>query len=132
MMSTTPGPAHLLFFDKPLAHDLVDRRFGDRRGDGFLVAIAVAIIGDGRSVSTNVVVKLVQCSGQLLSLAACFGIDIPCEVFQYLPCLVDVAVPEGSLHPLQFLLELLSFVLDRHPFGHLVQHSDAHGNVKPI
>src|SRR2546421_2169539 len=84
MMSTTPGPAHLLFFDKPLAHDLVDRRFGDRRGDGFLVAIAVAIIGDRRSVSTNVVVKLVQCSGQLLSLAACFGIDIPCEVFQYL------------------------------------------------
>src|SRR6266436_9002204 len=115
MMSTTSGPAHLLFFDKPLAHDLVDRRFGDRRGDGFFIAVAVAIIGNGRAVGTNVVVKLVQRSGQLLSLATCFGIDIPCEVFQHSECLVDVAMPEEPFHPLQFLLELLSFVLDRDP-----------------
>src|SRR6266446_8120388 len=110
-MSTTPSPAHLLFFDKPLAHDLVDGRFGDCRGDGFFIAVAVAIIGNGGSVGTNVVVKLVQCSGQLLSLTACLGIDIPFEVFQYLQCLVDVAMPEEPFHPLQFLLELLSFVL---------------------
>ncbi len=131
-MGTLLGPAHLLFFDKSSAYDLIDCRFSHCRGDGFFIPVAVAIIGNRRSVGTNIVVKLVQRSRQLLSLAACFGINIPCEVFQYLQCLVDVAVPEGSLHPLQFLLELLSFVLDRHPFGHLVQHSDAHGNVKPI
>ena len=67
----------------------------------------------------NVVVNLVQCSGQLLSLAACFGIDIPFEVFQDLQRLGDIPVPEKSLHALQFLLEPLSFVLDRNPFGHL-------------
>ena len=75
-MGAPPGPAHLLFFDNPSAHDLVDRRFGDRRGDGFFVAIAIVIIGDGRLIAANVLFKLVQGSGQLSGFWTRLGINL--------------------------------------------------------
>ena len=35
------GPAHLLFFDHPLADDLVDRGLGERGGGGLASAVAL-------------------------------------------------------------------------------------------
>src|SRR5215470_4376830 len=41
-------------------------------------------------------------------------------------------MPEEPFHPLQLFLELVSFVLDRHRFSHLIEHGQTHGNVEPV
>ena len=41
---------------------------------------------------------------------------------------IQIAILEKPFHPLQFFLELLSFVLDRDAFGHLVEYGETHGN----
>ena len=41
-------------------------------------------------------------------------------------------MPEEPFDPLQFCLELLSFVLNQHPFSHLIEHGEPHGNVEPV
>src|SRR5437899_23094 len=56
-MSTASAPSHLLLLHETLTDDLVDGRFCKRGGDWFSIAVAVAIIGEGRSIGTDVVVN---------------------------------------------------------------------------
>ena len=59
-MGTLLRPLHLLLFRKPLAYDLIYRRFHKARRDRFLVAPAFAVIGNERLVHNDICVELVE------------------------------------------------------------------------
>lgn len=77
-------------------------------------------------------IKLVQSSGQFPGLWTGLLVDIQFQPVQQLQCFIDIAVPEKLFHSLQIFLELFSLLLNRNPFRHLIEHSEAHRNVEPV
>ena len=68
-------------------------------------------------IGTNILVKLVQGSGQLPGLWTRLGINIQFQALEHLQGFIRVAMPEEPFDPLQLFLELLPFVFDREQFG---------------
>ena len=89
-------PTHLLPLDEAFAHDLVDGGFHEPGSDGFAVAVAIGIIGDGVEVRCYIVHEFLKLV--LYGLGALrFGTDVPGEVFEREECSMRAAMPEVGL-----------------------------------
>lgn len=60
-MGAALGPVHLLLLDHAFAHQVIDGRFHKRRGDRFLIAIAVPIVRDERLIGRNIPSEFANC-----------------------------------------------------------------------
>ena len=76
MMTAALGPAHLLLFHKPPAHDLIDGRLRKSRRDRLVVAPAIAVVRDERPVRVDVVAELTHMRKSFGLLSAPCGIDM--------------------------------------------------------
>jgi len=144
MMSATFGPAHLLLFHKPPAHDLVGGRLRKSRRDRLVVAPAIAVVRDERSVRVDVAAELTQ-HAQELRLA--FGSvryrhNFAGELVNNLQGASNIPVPEIPLQTdnvrdqlgpgRRFFVSVALSLSVRQSERELAHQREAHRNVEPI
>ena len=135
-MGTPQRPLHLLLLDEAPAHHLIDRRFYERRADGFALPSALVEIGNELAVVADVGLEFSNTIGNLLAEAECASIklsSIPNSSIR-LQRLVCVAVPQQMLDTLQPLGDISSSLwpILYQCFGLLLENRQPHGDVEPI
>ena len=132
-------------FDHALADDLVDRRVGERGGDGLASTLAFPVVGDPLGVGADVAVELADRLEQPSLLRVGLGdLEIEDQVVDSLQGAEDVAVPAEPLQPLQLRADLVGeagrrlvrdFRVRRgrsQALGRVGHDGDPHRQVEPV
>ena len=106
-MDSPLTPTHLLFFDEPFAHDLINGGFHKPRRDPFAMAIPIPVIGDEGLVGRNVAAEFTHRAQQFFPrIGRPFNrVEISFEIAHPLYRSADIAVPQVPLDPFQALLD---------------------------
>jgi hypothetical protein len=94
-MCASRGPAHLLLFDQPLAHDLVDGRLDEAGCDRLAVPVTICIVRDRSDVGRHIIHELFELGLHLLRSLG-FSADIPRQILKCRQCPMRTAVPQVS------------------------------------
>jgi hypothetical protein len=135
-MGATRCPLHLLALGETLANHSVHRGFREARRNRFARTVALAIIDQAVEVGFDIDAELVggPCKFSQLRIIELQIIQVLGEAPDRIDDAHKIPMPEQPLDALQRLQErrALALIVVRYATGELAEHSQAHGNVKPI